>query len=106
MQEGMVRVTERRERAGEARRRLEAAGWRREEKASGKVFWREPATGRRLSEDHAMNMIGEMQERRLEEAGWEAVEVEGETYWRRPTSGRLYPRGAAYDLVELDGEES
>jgi hypothetical protein len=95
-------LSERRERAGEARRRLEAAGWRREERAYGKVFWKEPASGRRLSEDHAMNLIGEMQTRRLEEAGWEPVEVEGETYWRRPDSGRLYPRGAAYDLLERD----
>lgn len=52
-----------------------------------------------------MNLIGEMQARRLEEARWEPVEIEGETYWRRPDSGRLYPRGAAYDLVEQGGEE-
>jgi hypothetical protein len=27
------------------------------------------------------------------------VDGEKEKYWRRPDSGRLYPRGAAYDVM-------
>src|SRR3712207_9424789 len=32
-------------------------------------------------------------------------EVGGKTYWRRPDSARLYPQGAAYDVVVLRDDQ-
>ena len=83
----------------ENRRRLQAAGYQFEPSRAGKHFWRHPATGRLLPEDHAAELVRRDEARWLEEAGWEPVEIEGETYWRRPSSGRLYPRGAAFDVM-------
>ena len=88
------------------RRRLEAAGYRFEPSAAGKHFWRHPATGSLLPEERAVALVWQAEARQLEEWGWERVEVEGEVVWRRPGSGRLYPRGAAYDvMLRMHGEE-
>lgn len=94
-------VSDRRDWRAAARRehRLEAAGFALEVTPAGKRFWREPETGRRVSGDHAAELVRKSEEQRLLDEGWEPVEVEGETYWRRPGSGRLYPREAAYDLL-------
>jgi hypothetical protein len=84
----------------EWQRRLERGGFRLEVTQAGKHLWREPDTGRRLSGDHAFELVRQKEARTLQEAGWEHVEEVGwETYWRRPESGRLYPQGAAYDVV-------
>jgi hypothetical protein len=83
----------------EHRRRLEQAGYTLEPSRGGKHFWREPGTGRRVLEDRAIQSVWKEEARQLEEWGWVRVEVEGDTYWRRPSSGRLYPRGAAYDVL-------
>ena len=92
-------------RAGARREhRLEAAGFALEVTPAGKRFWREPETGRRLSGDHAAELVRKKEEQRLLEEGWEPAEVEGETYWRRPGSGRLYPREAAHDLIARRSE--
>ncbi len=98
-------MTERRV-SGEQQRRLEREGFRLEVTPAGKRFWREPDTGRRLSGDHARDVVRQKEARTLEEAGWERVkEVERETYWRRPDSGHLYPQEAAYDVVLRTQEE-
>ena len=86
-------------------RRLEREGFTLEVTPAGKHYWWEPETGRRLSPSSAAEIVRKKEARRLGEAGWEPVEVEGETYWRRPSSGRLYPRGAAYDLLLRTVEE-
>ncbi len=92
-------MTERRTSA-EQQHRLEREGFRLEVTPAGRRLWREPDTGRRLSGDHAFELVRQKEARTLEEAGWEhAEEVGRETYWRRPESGRLYPQGAAYDVV-------
>jgi hypothetical protein len=92
-------MTERRVSA-ERQRRLEREGFTLEVTRAGKRLWREPETGDRLSGDHAFELVRQKEARTLEEAGWErAEEVGRETYWRRPESGRLYPQGAAYDVV-------
>jgi hypothetical protein len=83
----------------EFRRRLTVAGYVFEPSRAGKHFWRQPGTGKLLPEDHAFELVRRQEMLRLEEAGWERVEIEGETYWRRPDTGRLYPRGAAYDVL-------
>ena len=83
----------------EDRRRLEAAGYLFEPSGTGKRYWRQPGTDRLLPEDHAAELVHKEEARRLEEWGWEHVEVEGATYWRRPSSGYLYSRGAAYDVM-------
>ncbi len=84
----------------ERQRRLEREGFTLEVTPAGKRLWREPDTERRLSGDHAFELVRQKQARILEEAGWEhAEEVGRDTYWRRPESGRLYPQGAAYDVV-------
>jgi len=83
----------------ENQRRLQAAGYLFEPSSAGKPFWRQPGTERLFPEDRAFELVRLEESRRLEEAGWVAVEVEGETYWRRPGSSYLYPRGAAYDVV-------
>ncbi len=86
--------------SAERQRRLEREGYTLEVTRAGKRLWREPDTGRRLSGDHAFELVRQKEARILEEAGWErAEEVGQETYWRRPESGRLYPQGAAYDVV-------
>jgi hypothetical protein len=96
-------VTERRASA-EQQRRLERKGFVLEVTPGGKRWWREPRTGQRLSGDHAVELVRRKEARALEEAGWErAEEVGRETYWRRPDSGRLYPQGAAYDVVVVVG---
>ncbi len=97
-------VTERRVGPRE-QRRLEREGFRLEITPGGKRYWREPETGRRLSPNHAAEILEQKEVRTLEEAGWEVVEVEGKTYWRRPDSGHLYPRGAAYDVLRTMGKE-
>jgi hypothetical protein len=98
-------VTERRVSA-EQQRRLEKEGFTLEDTPVGKRLWREPGTGRRLSGDHAFELLRQKEARTLEEEGWERAEVVGrETYWRRPDSGRLYPQGAAYDVVRRTQEE-
>ena len=91
-------MTERRTSA-EMIRRLEQAGFELEVAPSGKRWWREPGTGRLLSGDRAAELLCRGEERALEEAGWERVDVEGETYWRKPDSGRLYPQKAAHDVM-------
>ncbi len=92
-------MTERRVSA-EQQRRLEREGFTLEVTRAGKRFWREPGTERRLSVDHAVELVRRKEARTLEEAGWEREEEVGrETYWRRPDSGYLYPQGAAYDVV-------
>ncbi len=85
--------------AARRRRSLEEAGFRLEVKPSGKRFWRTPETGEMISEDHAVSLVKDAEERALEAAGWEPENVEGSTYWRRPGSGRLCPREAAYDVL-------
>ena len=86
--------------------RLEREGFMLEVTRAGKRLWREPGTGRRLSGDHARELLRQKEARTLEEAGWErAEEVGRETYWRRPDSGYLYPQGAAYDVVVGTEEE-
>lgn len=92
-------MTERRV-SSEQQRRLEREGFMLEVNPAGKRLWREPGTGRRLSGDHAFELLRRKEARTLEEEGWERVEEVGqETYWRRPDSGHLYPQGAAYDVV-------
>ncbi len=98
-------MTERRV-SGEQQRRLEREGFTLEVSPAGKRLWREPGTERRLSGDHAFELVRRKEARTLEEAGWErAEEVGRETYWRRPDSGHLYPQGAAYDVVVHAREE-
>lgn len=87
------------------RRWLEGEGYRLEVRPIGKRYWRTPDTGERISEDQAAALVRDYEERALETAGWKPEDVEGETYWRRPDSGRLYPREAAYDVLEDVGEE-
>jgi hypothetical protein len=100
-----VALTERRVGA-ERQRRLEREGFTLEVTRAGKHFWREPGTGYRLSGDHAFELVRQKEARTLEEAGWERAGEDGrETYWRRPDSGRLYPQGAAYDVVVLRTQE-
>ncbi len=92
-------MTERRVSA-EQQRRLEREGFTLEVTRAGKRFWKEPGNGQRLSGDDAFELVRQKEARILEAAGWERVEeVGGETYWCRPDSGRLYPQGAAYDVV-------
>jgi hypothetical protein len=85
----------------EIERRLINAGYVFEPSRAGKHFWVQPETGRWLPEDHAFALVREEESRRLAEAGWESVEIEGspEAYWRRPDTGRLYPRGPAVDVL-------
>ncbi len=98
-------MTERRVSA-EQQRRLEKEGFTLEVSPVGKRLWWEPGTGRRLSGNHAYEHVRQKEASTLEEAGWERAEVVGrETYWRRPDSGRLYPQGAAYDVVRRTQEE-
>ena len=85
--------------AGEARRRLEGAGYVLQTTGSGKRFWVQPQTAERLLEDHALAAVYEEERRLLAEAGWEQVRIGGEAYWRRPDTGRLYPRGPAVEVV-------
>jgi hypothetical protein len=86
---------------GEVERRLNRAGYVFAPSRSGKHLWVQPETGRRLSEDHAYKLVREEDCRRLVEAGWERVEMEGspEAYWCRPDTGRLYPEGPAVDVL-------
>jgi hypothetical protein len=81
--------------------RLVNAGYVFEPSRAGKHFWVQPETGRRLPEDRAFALVREEESRRLAEAGWESVEIEGspEAYWRRPDTGRLYPQGPAVDVL-------
>ena len=37
--------------------------------------------------------------RKLEAAGWEPEEREGETVWKNPANGLLYPQGQAVAIV-------
>jgi hypothetical protein len=83
----------------ENQRRLRAAGYLFEPSPAGKHFWRQPGTERLIPEDRAFELVRREEVRRLEEAGWRQVEIEGDTYWRRPGSRYLYPRGAAYNVV-------
>ena len=92
-------MTERRVSA-EMARRLEETGFQLEIAPTGKRWWREPGTGRLLSGDHAAELLRRKEERALEEAGWERVNMEGEAYWRKPDSGRLYPQKAAHAVMK------
>lgn len=87
-------------------RRLERAGFRFETTPAGKRRWGAPETGELISEDRAVTMAKDSEERALEGAGWERTNIEGETYWRRPDSGRLYPQEAAYDVLKDGSEEA
>ena len=84
----------------ESRRALEAAGWEITDTRSGKRFWQHSVTGERRVEDAALELLHRQQSRRLQDAGWEPVEVEGRTYWSKPESGRLYPRRTAIDVED------
>ena len=97
-------MTERRTSA-EMIRRLEQAGFELEVASTGKRWWREPGTGRLLSGDRAAELLGREEERALEQAGWERVEIQGEGYWRKPDSGYLYPQKAAHDVMRSTEEE-
>jgi len=98
-------MTERRV-STQQQRRLEREGFTLEVTPAGKRLWKEPGTERCLSGDHAFALVKQKEARILEAAGWERVEeVGGETYWCRPDSGRLYPQGAAYDVVMRTREE-
>ncbi len=81
-------------------RRLREAGFLPEVSPTGKQRWQDPETGRMIPGANALKEAKRREARDLEEAGWTREEVEGETYWRRPDSGRLYPRGAAHDLLK------
>ena len=81
-------------------RRLREAGFVPEASSTGKQRWQDPKTGRMIPGANALEEVKRREAGDLEEAGWELEEVEGETYWRRPDSGRLYPRGAAHDLLK------
>jgi hypothetical protein len=87
----------------EGERRLDEAGFLAEESPLGKRRFRDPDTGRVIPGGSALDKVELREEKELEEAGWERVEVEGETYWCKPDSGRLYPRGAAYDTHRREG---
>jgi hypothetical protein len=86
----------------EVGRRLTNAGYIFAPSRAGKRFWVQPGTGRRLPEDHAYKWVRKEERRRLVEAGWERVEIEGspETYWCRPDTGRLYPERPAVDALQ------
>jgi hypothetical protein len=96
-------------RRGEVERRLTNAGYVFAPSRAGKHLWVQPGTGRRLPEDHAYKLVHEEDCRRLMEAGWDRVEIEGssaEVYWRRPDTGRLYPEAPAVDaLQQVDARE-
>jgi hypothetical protein len=93
--------------SGEVARRLRYAGYAFAPSRSGKHFWLEPRTGRRIPEDRAFAMVREEERRLLVEAGWVCVEIEGDTYWRRPDTGHLYPRGPAVDVLRTqEGRET
>jgi predicted RNA binding protein YcfA (HicA-like mRNA interferase family) len=97
-------VTERRTSA-EMARRLEDAGFRLEVAPTGKRWWREPGTERLMSGDRAAEHLCREEERALEQAGWEQVNVEGEeAYWCKPDSGHLYPQKAAHDVMRSTEE--
>ena len=85
--------------AARRRRGLEEAGFRLIEKPSGKRYWRTPETGALITEERAVALVKDNEERALMAAGWEPESIEGDIYWRRPDSGRLYPREAAYDVL-------
>jgi len=89
----------------EGERRLTEAGFLPEESRVGKRRFRDPETGRVMPGGTALDEVEQREERELEEAGWERVEVAGETYWSKPDSGRLYPRGAAYDTHKKGGKQ-
>ena len=67
---------------------------------TGKQRWKDPETGRMTPGANALEEAKRRESRDLEQAGWEWEEVDGETYWLRTDSGRLYPRGAAHDLLK------
>jgi hypothetical protein len=83
--------------------RLREAGFVPEASPTGKQRWQDPETGRMIPGANALEEAKRWEARDLEQAGWEREEVDGETYWRRPDSGRLYPRGAAHDLLTNRG---
>ncbi|MGH3146026.1 MAG: hypothetical protein ACRDTR_09525 [Rubrobacter sp.] len=83
----------------EGERRLREAGFVPEASPTGKQRWQDPETGRMIPGADALQEAQRRAERDLEEAGWTREEVGIETYWRRPDSGRLYPRGAAHDVL-------
>ena len=66
----------------------------------GKRRWKDPDTGRSMPGGAALDKVDRREERELQEAGWEQVEVQGRTYWCRPDTGHLYPRGPAYDVYK------
>ncbi len=81
-------------------RRLREAGFVPEASPTGKQRWQDSETGRMIPGANALEEAKRREARDPEQAGWEREEVDGETYWRRPDSGRLYPRGAAHDLLK------
>jgi hypothetical protein len=89
---------------GEVAERLRSSGYVFAPSRSGKRFWEQPGSGRRLPEDHAFRLVREEERQLLSEAGWVPMEIEGDAYWRRPDSGRLYPQGPAVDVQRAQKE--
>jgi hypothetical protein len=89
---------------GEVTERLRSSGYVFAPSRSGKRFWEQPGTGRRLPEDHAFTLVREEERQLLSEAGWVPMKIEGDAYWRRPDSGRLYPQGPAVDVQRAQKE--
>ncbi len=89
----------------EIARRLQLAGYGFEPSPAGKHLWRQPETDRLMPEDEAFKLVREEERHKLEEAGWERVEIEGSAFWRRPDTGRLYPRGPAVDVLRAQEAE-
>lgn len=91
--------------AARLHRRLEAGGFRLEVGPDGERYRIAPESGEQISEEQAEEWLKDREERALEAAGWERVNVEGETCWRRPGSSRLYSREAAHEVLEEGSEE-
>src|SRR5919112_890021 len=105
-EQGEVPRLSKRHVGAEGERRLTEAGFLPEESGAHKRRFRDPETGRAMPPGTALDEAERGEERELEGAGWERVEVEGETYWSKPDSGRLYPRGAAYDVQKRGESEA
>ena len=89
---------------GEVAERLRSSGYVFAPSRSGKHYWEQPGTRRRLPEDHAYKLVREEERQLLSEAVWVPEEIEGDAYWRKPDSGRLYPQGPAVDVQRAQEE--
>jgi hypothetical protein len=89
---------------GEVAERLRSSGYVFAPSRSGKRYWEQLGTGRRLPENHAYKLVREEERQLLSEAGWVPVEIEGDAYWRKPDSGRNYPQGPAVDVLRAQKE--